>query len=112
MPVIDDNEMVPVDMDALLELEKVKVIVSEEALLKGDAVTFSVVFTVTLPFTGVDDDPPDILTELTELGIPVKTKFIEILGLIVLLHVLLLYALFDKTTEFEAELEEPELVLK
>jgi hypothetical protein len=35
---------------------------------------------------------------------PVKTKVIEIPDEIVLLHVLLLYALFDKTTEFEAEL--------
>jgi len=113
-PMIDDNEIVPVCMVTLLELEKVKDIVSEEVLTKGgvggivnDAVDidveYSIVLTVALPFTGVNDE----FTLLTELGMPVKTKFIvsEVkvpLEPIVLLHVLLPKALFDKTTEFEA----------
>jgi len=95
---IDDNEIVPVDM--LPELEKVKVIVSEEPLWKGDLEMFRLLYAVKLPFTILLEFHIPLIslavTLLTELGIPVKTKVIEIFE-IVLLHVLL-YALFDKTT--------------
>jgi len=66
---------------------------------------------VALLFPGVTDEidlvglPTSVaLTEVTELGILLKRKFIVILGVIILDHVLLLYALFDMTTEFVAEL--------
>jgi len=101
-------------MDALLELEKVKVIVSEEALLKGALPSASVKLTVVLPFTILLElqlvlpplslaVTPEFAAVLTEPGMPVKTKVIvSAAPLIVLLHVLLPNALFDKTTLFEA----------
>ena len=65
-----------------------------------------------LLFPGVTDEidlvglPTSVaLTEVTELGILLKRKFIVILGVIVLLHVLLPNALFDMTTEFVAEVK-------
>jgi len=98
---IDDNEMVPIDMGALLELEKVKVIVSEEPLWKGGLEMLRLLYAVKLPFTILLELHVPLVSLavalLTELGMPVKTKVIEIFE-IVLLHVLLLYALFDKTT--------------
>jgi hypothetical protein len=66
---------------------------------------------VALLFAGVADEitlvvlPTSVApTEVTELGILLKRKFIVILGVIVFFHMLLLYALFDMTTEFVAEL--------
>jgi len=91
-------------MAVLLELEKPKYTVDEGPFTKGNDASCpdanSKKLAVVLPFTIVDDP----VTALTELGISVKTKLIVIAGEIVLLHVLLLYALFDITTEFEATL--------
>ena len=78
-PVIDDNEMVPVDMDTLLELEKVKDIVSEDNEEKGALA--SVTLTVALEFPGIckleELRPVSVaVTELTEPGMLVKRKLI------------------------------------